>query len=255
MQPGARRLERMHNCECKVPEGRHLSCSDSHVAISRLCKYICCTRAYEPWQRDAISRQIAYAEPTPDPRPNGRQHGRPGDVTKFRGCARSTTALAARRDRSLCLALLAVAIWYLYRRDAVELPRPVGIGVVLLRLVAFAGLVVFFLGIERRTTREVVHNSQVAVLVDVSQSMGLGERRSERRQSKSRLSEVISALAESPLVAELRKTHDVNIARFDREVEPVVSLVSRRVTERESRVKSREPRSQISGSRLSTLDS
>ena len=62
-------------------------------------------------------------------------------------------------------------VWYLYRRDTLELPRGVGILLAVLRCVALAGLLVFFLGIERRTTREVVHNSQVAVLVDVSQSM------------------------------------------------------------------------------------
>src|SRR5262249_52352099 len=72
------------------------------------------------------------------------------------------------------IAIVAV-VWYLYRRDTVELARLPRFGVVLLRLIALAGLLVFFLGIERRTTREVVHNSQVAVLVDVSQSMALGE--------------------------------------------------------------------------------
>ena len=59
------------------------------------------------------------------------------------------------------------------RRDTVELSPPVRFGVALLRTIALAGLFVFFLGIERRTTSEIVHNSQVAVLVDVSQSMGL----------------------------------------------------------------------------------
>src|SRR5262245_1682117 len=57
------------------------------------------------------------------------------------------------------IALVAV-VWYLYRRDTVELPRLPRFIVVLLRLVALAGLLVFFLGIERRTNREVVHNSQ-----------------------------------------------------------------------------------------------
>src|SRR5262245_6730783 len=70
------------------------------------------------------------------------------------------------------LALVSVVAW-LYRRDTAELRRPVGIALAFLRLVALGGLVVYFLGIERRTTREVVHNSQVVVLVDVSQSMGL----------------------------------------------------------------------------------
>ena len=72
------------------------------------------------------------------------------------------------------IALVAI-VWQFYRRDAIELTRGKRLSVMLLRCVALAGLVVFFLGIERRTTREIVHNSQVAVLVDVSQSMGLSE--------------------------------------------------------------------------------
>ena len=95
----------------------------------------------------------------------------------------------------------------------------------LLRCFALAGLIVFFLAIERRTTREVVHNSQVAVLVDVSQSMGLGEYRCHRAKPAFRaIKAVVDAFANSPLIGELRKTHDVNVARFDEDVEPVVSL-------------------------------
>ena len=92
-----------------------------------------------------------------------------------------------------------------------------------LRLVALAGLLVFFLGIERRTTREVVHNSQVAVLVDVSQSMGLGENENATETGGTRIQAVVNALSNSPLVADLRQSHDVNVARFERDVEPVVS--------------------------------
>ena len=163
-------------------------------------------------------------------------------------------------DERLPVALIAAGghrargvVWYLYRRDTVELPRGARSASCCLRCVALAGLFVFFLGIERRTTREVVHNSQVAVLVDVSQSMGLGEQR--KRQPKpaaTRIEAVVDALANSPLVAELRQTHDVNVARFDRDVEPVVSLP------KESRVESRESRASkridTPSLRLSTLD-
>jgi hypothetical protein len=116
-------------------------------------------------------------------------------------------------------------VWYLYRRDTVELARPVGIGVAALRTIALLGLLLFFLGIERRTTREIVHNSQLAVLVDVSQSMGLIDQDDPAAASSSpRIADVVSALGESPLVDELRRTHDVNVARFDREVEPIATL-------------------------------
>jgi hypothetical protein len=127
-------------------------------------------------------------------------------------------ALAA----SAAIALVAV-VWYLYRRDTVELPRLVGAGIAALRLVALAGLFIFFLGIERRTTREIIHNSQVAVLIDASQSMGLSDNE-ETAAATTRISEVTSALADGPLISDLRKTHDVNVARFDEEVAPVVTL-------------------------------
>jgi hypothetical protein len=120
------------------------------------------------------------------------------------------------------IALVAV-VWYLYRRDTAELARPLGVGIALLRLVALAGLFVFFLGIERRTTREIVHNSQVAVLVDASQSMGLSDNE-ESEAPITRIAEVTATLADTPLIADLRKTHDVNVARFDEEVAPVISL-------------------------------
>ncbi|MEX0614088.1 MAG: hypothetical protein WD229_18355, partial [Pirellulales bacterium] len=125
---------------------------------------------------------------------------------------------------AVAIALVAV-VWSLYRRDVVELPRPAKISVVALRCLALAGLLIFFLGIERRTTTEVVHNSQVAVLVDVSQSMGLSESdQPTTAGAKTRTDAVVTALADSPLVAELRRTHDVNIARFDEEVEPIATL-------------------------------
>ena len=90
---------------------------------------------------------------------------------------------------------------------------------------ALAGLLVFFLGIERRTTREVVHNSQVAVLVDVSQSMGLNEGDGgENAKPASRLDEVVATLAEvaacrRPATESRRQRRPVRS-----EVQPVVSL-------------------------------
>jgi hypothetical protein len=83
-----------------------------------------------------------------------------------------------------------------------------------------------------------VHNSQVAVLVDVSQSMGLNDHADTAEAGyPNRLGEVVKALADSPLIAELRKTHDVNVARFDRQAEPIVTLAKE---ERGARSEERE---------------
>ena len=124
-------------------------------------------------------------------------------------------------------AALVAVVWYLYRRDTVELSKWVGAGLATLRSVAFVGLFIFFLGIERRTTHEVVHNSQVALLVDVSQSMGLSGEEAPPSSSSlqpSRLDLLANILQLSPLVPALREAHDVNVARFDREAEPIISL-------------------------------
>lgn len=116
-------------------------------------------------------------------------------------------------------------VWYLYRRDTRELPPRVGILLAGLRFVAMAGLLVFFLGIERRTTREIVHNSQVAVLVDSSQSMALTDNLGGgQANAKSRTDQVVAALQDLPLLAELREHHDVNVARFDQDVKSVAAL-------------------------------
>src|SRR6476619_4948160 len=51
----------------------------------------------------------------------------------------------------ITVVLLAAIVWYLYRRDTIELPTWPKAGVMLLRFIAIAGLLIFFLGIERRT--------------------------------------------------------------------------------------------------------
>jgi hypothetical protein len=135
-------------------------------------------------------------------------------------------------DERLPIILIAAAsiaiitlVWTLYRRDTVELRRPVAIAIMLLRTLALVGLLVFFLRIERRTTREIVHNSQVAVLVDVSQSMGLSDSEDPSAAgAQTRIAEVAGMLKQSPLMDQLRREHDVNVVRFDQEIEPVVTL-------------------------------
>lgn len=70
------------------------------------------------------------------------------------------------------LALLALVV-FTYRRDSVELPRPTRWLLLGLRLAAFAGLLVFFLQIEKRSERKLTKTSRAVLLVDTSQSMGL----------------------------------------------------------------------------------
>jgi hypothetical protein len=166
------------------------------------------------------------------------------EVSRFRNY--DDERLPAALITAAVIAIVAV-VWYLYRRDTVELARTPRYGIVFLRLVALAGLLIFFLGIERRTTREVVHNSQVAVLVDVSQSMGLGEHENASETDGTRIQAVINALSTSPLVSDLRKSHDVNIARFGRDVEPVVAMAK-------SQEQDKNPNSEKRSSALDSFD-
>src|SRR4051812_18257864 len=134
-------------------------------------------------------------------------------------------------DEQLPIALISAAViavvavvWYLYHRDTIELSRSRRAGILLLRFMALGGLLVFFLGVERRTDHQVVHHSQVAVLVDTSQSMGLPEGDNSAEASSTRLQAASKAMGSTSLLADLQKKHDVHVARFERDVEPVISL-------------------------------
>src|SRR5437868_1228552 len=66
------------------------------------------------------------------------------------------------------IGIIAYVIW-MYRRDSVELPASTSILLAGLRIACFLALLFFFLKLEKRTERQIVRNSRVAVLVDVSQ--------------------------------------------------------------------------------------
>jgi hypothetical protein len=68
--------------------------------------------------------------------------------------------------------LMYLCVW-LYRRDTVELSPGVRATLLWLRLSVVVALVFFFLGLQRRAQQRVTRASEVAVLVDTSQSMSL----------------------------------------------------------------------------------
>tara|TARA_R110002049_G_scaffold72490_1_gene186982 strand:- start:79584 stop:82361 length:2778 start_codon:yes stop_codon:yes gene_type:complete len=111
------------------------------------------------------------------------------------------------------IAALLVLSARFYRRDVNELPATVGWTLIALRLVAIAGLIFFFFDLQRRTQRLVTRPSEVAVLVDTSQSMSLpadaaasGESRSQRVQR---------LLADTSMLEKLAKEHRVSVYTFD----------------------------------------
>ncbi len=121
----------------------------------------------------------------------------------------------------VCLAVAAIiVVMYLY--DSVELPRGVTATLVLLRVLAFVGLIVFFLNLEKRTERKLVKNSRALLLVDTSQSMGLQDTDSTSVPAAvSRIEQVVGELSQGPLIAKLREKHDVVAYRFDQAAKPV----------------------------------
>lgn len=82
------------------------------------------------------------------------------------------------------VAILALVFW-IYRRDSVELSRGAGIGLALLRGSALGCLVAAYLDFERTTEHELVFPSRVAVLVDSSASMTIEDEPPENVDSVS----------------------------------------------------------------------
>lgn len=118
---------------------------------------------------------------------------------------------------ALGLVTLFYVVW-LYRRESVSLSRTAAIVFPLLRLVAWLGAALYFLGLEKRIDQEVVRDSQVAVLVDTSQSMSVKDVQLDSDSSQSRSAAIAAALQESSLLNQLRKNNDVEVLTFDRQM-------------------------------------
>ena len=109
----------------------------------------------------------------------------------------------------------------LYRKDTVELPKGTRILLILLRLTAFVGLLIFFLDIEKRTERKQTTPSRVAIMVDTSQSMGLSDEATQGSTSpESRLTGIVKELSDGSLLTDLQAKHDVSVYRFDQTTTP-----------------------------------
>jgi hypothetical protein len=117
-----------------------------------------------------------------------------------------------------CVGILLFVHW-MYRRDAVELPRPVGWLLTALRMAVFFGLLILFLQPHWRTEREMVRNSRVLMLVDTSQSMGLADGAAATSGGMAtRSDQVAGALAHTDFLRRLRGVHDVAVVPFAEEL-------------------------------------
>lgn len=135
----------------------------------------------------------------------------------------------------LAVAIAAFVVW-MYRKDSVELPRPLAITLCLLRLIAFVGILFFFFGLEKRAERKLVKNSRALLLIDTSQSMGLRDSDSSNvPAAMSRAEHVAAELASKTFVEKLREHHDVIAYRFDRGENPIeIAAYPRKPTKAET---------------------
>ncbi|HHK42295.1 MAG TPA: hypothetical protein ENJ50_07745, partial [Planctomycetaceae bacterium] len=118
-------------------------------------------------------------------------------------------------------AIAAYVVW-MYRRDANELSRSTSILLAGLRLLAFAGIIFFFLDLEKRSQQRVEKPSQVAVLVDTSQSMAVTDRIPGQPTGPARMEQVVHLLEDDAFFQELRRKHALRVYRFDETEQPTL---------------------------------
>lgn len=121
----------------------------------------------------------------------------------------------------LCAILAHVIAWY--RKDWIDLSRPTGVAMLLLRLTALVGILLYFFQLDKRVEQRIVRDSRVVVLVDTSLSMTAAGTPSASGvpSNKSRSEEALELLVQSPLLQQLSSKHAVNVYRFDQGTRPV----------------------------------
>ena len=114
--------------------------------------------------------------------------------------------------------LVGVAI-SVYRLDTRGLSRGWRVLLTMLRLVVIAGLFVIAFNPQERIRQMAFRPSRVAILADTSLSMRFPEKTvgaaASPASERNRADAVRALLADSPLLAELQKQHDVQIYTFD----------------------------------------
>lgn len=121
---------------------------------------------------------------------------------------------------AVCLGICAYVV-YMYRKDSVELPRAYCWILIFLRVAALAGVLFYFMNLEKRTERKLVKNSKVAILVDTSQSMGLQDKgQADVTSELTRIQQVVQLMDQGKFLKDLRTRHDVVVYGFDQESKP-----------------------------------
>jgi len=118
------------------------------------------------------------------------------------------------------IALLTYLCTWLYRKDTTELSSGVRTTMMMLRLITIVSIIFFFFGLQRRAQQRVTRTSEVAVLVDTSQSMSLPGSSIVGAATTTRSARAAAMIGESPLLSELEKSHRVTVYAFDDDAEP-----------------------------------
>ena len=115
--------------------------------------------------------------------------------------------------------LFVIYVLFVYRKEYSPLPWLFRGLLPCLRIIAVAGAVLYFLGLEKRVDQKVVNESEVLVLVDTSQSMLVEDEVNGADSKKvSRAGAVKSTLADSSLIENLRQDHEVALIGFDQKL-------------------------------------
>ncbi len=148
-----------------------------------------------------------------------------------------------------CILLLIISyVVFWYRRDWKELPRGIGWTLLMLRLLAILGILVFFLDLQKRTEKQVTRSSKLAVLVDTSLSMTMPQEDSTGSDeildpAASRIAAVQSLFKSTPLLKEFQERHDVTLYRFDQSARP--TMIASFLKPKEKRGEERDDRLEV----------
>ncbi len=112
----------------------------------------------------------------------------------------------------------AIAVFYvvwIYRRERHAVPGVWQWLLPGLRALAMAGVLLFFLGLEKRVDQQVITESQVPVLVDTSLSMSVEDEMPAGGEKISRGEAIRQVLSQSPLINDLKRRNKVSLMAFD----------------------------------------
>lgn len=134
----------------------------------------------------------------------------------------------------ICVAVLVCALliawtWWLHRKDTVDLNRPAATLLTALRMIAIGTLILFVLGLGKRSETRLTKESRLVFLIDDSLSMGLADRKATTASAAAgsaqtpqpRINDVARLLG-GDATKELLKTHALAMYSFSELDQPTL---------------------------------